>query len=163
MQGMFSKLTSKQAQALPLLSCGVPAVQVARRVGVSEQAISGWQKDKNFVACLEQTRRASFERVNQDLQLVALGAIRVLADLLHSGKSESVRLKAAQYVCDRALFSASLSTAPPPARPYSEGELAYLMSVKQQFNLRAMTEEFFEMLEGDEAQIQECTETSTDT
>lgn len=149
--GQFATLTAKQSVALPLLASGMPAVQVAKKVGISEQAISGWQKDENFVACLERARRESVERARNDLQLTSLAAVRVLADLLHSAKSESVRLKAAQYVCDRMLFNTTFLVARSPSGTVSDGEFTYLESVERQRNLRAMTDEFFVMLRSESA------------
>ena len=95
-------LTPQQIVSLPPLAAGELAKDVAVRIGVSPQTVSQWiNHDQNFRHALWSIRKATLDSARAQLQLAATEAVGVIRNLLHQGKSEQTRLKAAQLLLDR--------------------------------------------------------------
>ena len=112
---MKKRLTPKQSKALPLLASGMTGVETAKIVGVKPSTVSEWLHHcPPFSAELDRLRdQITNDSVGQLQASVALAADQV-RHIITRGKSEALRLRAAEYVLDHfALPMTAPNTAPP--------------------------------------------------
>lgn len=128
------KLTPKQRQALPLLAAGKSGNEVASALGVHIATVSKWlNHSEEFQRALANLRRAALQAAEEQMQLIAQEAFSTLRDLLVSGESESVRLRAACYVLDvTGVAERAARSDPKPG-----GELDALAKILNQIGLPA--------------------------
>lgn len=96
---MVQQLTQKQATALPLLARGMSGAECAKTVGVKASTVSEWMNHSSqFSGALaglrDQINGASMERLQTCVGL----AVDEVQRIITSGKSEAVRLRAAEFV-----------------------------------------------------------------
>jgi hypothetical protein len=113
---VFSGLTPNQTKALPLFVAGETAVNISRRLKISQQQLSEWKKSPSFVNAVEMARREAFVNAQQALQAAANDSVETLRKLILDAESEQTRLRAAIFVIEQ------LKVAIPPEQPIMENE-----------------------------------------
>ncbi len=95
-------LTPNQLKAATLLAAGRPCRATAKKCSVTPETISHWKRDPDFQAHLNRLKSDAVEDARERLRNLNDRAVGVLEDLLASA-SESIRLRAAQYILDAML------------------------------------------------------------
>jgi predicted transcriptional regulator len=96
---VIADLTPKQVRALSLLAAGKTGVQVAKALKVNAATVSQWlNHDPGFAKALDALRWESLRAADAELQAAASEAVAELRKLLKNGKSEQVRLRAAEFI-----------------------------------------------------------------
>jgi transposase len=103
-------LSVRQEEALSLLLTGLPAAEVAQRLGTSPSVVYRWMKEPQFAAALEQAkdqlRQRVMDVVGNRLAEEAPRSLDTVVALRDGARSERTRLAAAQDILDRAGFKA---------------------------------------------------------
>lgn len=97
----FSFLTPKQVKALPLLAIGCSAVEVSKKIKISQVQLSEWKRDPNFMSAINLVRSKAITEAGDALTVLAIDAVNILKDLMNNASSEQTKLRAALYVIDR--------------------------------------------------------------
>ena len=93
------KLTTKQTLALPLLASGMSGVETAKATGIHSTTISEWlNNDAYFISEVERFREKATSNALAQLQATLTDAVNEMRRLVTSAESESVRLRAAEFV-----------------------------------------------------------------
>lgn len=91
-------LKPKQAQAAALLAQGKLCREAAEAVEISPQTLSAWRKDPEFDAEVNAIRREVLDAAVAQMQQLVPEAIGAVGEVMKSGESDSVRLRAAAMV-----------------------------------------------------------------
>jgi len=97
----YAELTPKQIKALPFLAAGLTAVEVSKKLKISQQQISEWKRNPTFVGALRRARQRAFETVHEAFEQLAGEAVSTLHALLRNADTESVKLRAAMFVVEQ--------------------------------------------------------------
>jgi hypothetical protein len=95
-------LHAKSLQAALLLASGKKGTDTAAEVGVTPETISHWKQEAEFVACVNTLKLEAIEVARERLRHLGLKATETMEELMRHGKSESVRLRAAEAVLKHA-------------------------------------------------------------
>ena len=106
---IFSGLTPKQIKALPLLAAGMSAVDVSKKLKISQQRISEWKNDSNYQSALDVVRHNTLNEAQWALSSLANDAINTLGNLLHNAKNEQTKLRAAIFIIERLEISSAIN------------------------------------------------------
>lgn len=87
-------LSDKQLLAIPLIAAGKKAKLVASEIEVTPQTLSEWNKNPEFVACLNQVRMEMLDSAVSQLRCCADKVLSELIRLATSAENEEVRRKA---------------------------------------------------------------------
>ncbi|MFN7997642.1 MAG: SEC-C metal-binding domain-containing protein [Bryobacteraceae bacterium] len=118
-------LNAQQHQVLNLIAAGSTATAAANAAGVHRNTVGKWLRIPAFRQALDDAHAAQALYWREQAELLAASALDALKSLLQDpGTRDSVRLKAALAVLDRA--SASL---PAPAEPDTASVLEALCGV----------------------------------
>ncbi len=98
----YKNLKPSQLKAAALLAAGTSCQDTAQQCGVTPETISHWKRDPNFRAHLSQLKRDAVESARERLRNLNAKAVGVLEELLASS-SDSIRIRAAQYILDSML------------------------------------------------------------
>ena len=100
------KLSPKQFLALPLLAAGKSGVETAKTLGIHNTTVSEWlNHDMYFIAELKRLRDIAAEDAMNQLKATLNVAVSVIGRLLTEAQSESVRLRAAEFIVTQVGFS----------------------------------------------------------
>lgn len=110
---MKRQFTAKQARALTLLASGMTGTATAKAVGVKESTVSHWRNHcPSFATELGRLRdQIAIEAIGQLQASVAVAASEVRR-IITKGKSEALRLRAAEYVLDNFALPKAASHSP---------------------------------------------------
>ena len=90
-------LKPNQIKAAALLAAGRPCREAAQERSVTPETISHWKRDADFKVHLNRLKTDAVEDARERLRSLNEKAVSVLEELLSSA-SESIRLRAAQYI-----------------------------------------------------------------
>ena len=111
-QNEYANLTPKQIKCLPLIAIGCTAIQVSKKIKVSQAQISEWRRDQNFMSALESVRRNALRDAEIALASLAINAVDVLRESLKDSTNGTTRLKASMFIIDRLCLSSSTEPKP---------------------------------------------------
>lgn len=93
--------SAKQQRAIASLLTGATQAEAAKAAGIHERTLARWLTDPDFVSELTSQRTQLAKRSLSSIQALAGDAVAALRDLLTSER-ESVKLRTAQYIIDKA-------------------------------------------------------------
>lgn len=91
-------LKPKQIQAASLLAQGWLCKDVAEELEITPQTISEWRRSATFEAHLNELKMESLKSGITHLQSLVVTAAETIGELMKSGETDSIRLKAAETV-----------------------------------------------------------------
>ena len=99
-------LDERQIKVCNLLSTGMPAIEIAKIVGISRTSVYDWKKNVEVKAMLEELERNFIFSAKQSVVSYGATAVAILKDLAEHGESEKIRLDAVSKLLDKVISNA---------------------------------------------------------
>lgn len=98
-------LSGKQTQAINLLIKGYKQKDIAEELKISENTLTNWKKDKEFILVYEKEINNIMKEVNDEFKKLSLKAVRKLGEFLDCD-NEELKYTAINNILDRTGFKA---------------------------------------------------------
>lgn len=98
-------LSGKQTQAINLLIKGYKQKDIAEELKISENTLTNWKKDKEFILMYEKEINNIMKEVNDEFKKLSLKAVRKLGEFLDCD-NEELKYTAINNILDRTGFKA---------------------------------------------------------